>query len=68
MADDYIWAAKIRRHRHNSFRGHCAMMRSQCRSIINSDSTTEDAKSIASSIEDLARLLDDALLTRIDPK
>lgn len=52
--------------RHNSFLGHATMMRMQCRTIIVSDTATDETKAIAQQILDLAVELEVSLHTRKD--
>lgn len=52
--------------KHNSFMGYAAMMKSQCRSILNSSTATDDAKQIAVRIEQDAEMLGAALKKRKD--
>lgn len=61
------WFQRQRVWRHNALRGNAAMMRAQANSIVAADSTTAEAKSIASEIHALATQLAEALKTRIDP-
>jgi len=60
--------AKLRRHRHNSFLGHVGMCKANMIAIIHSDTTTPEAKAIASKILDLALMLGPTLRKRVDPK
>lgn len=50
--------------RHNSFRGHAGMMKKQALAIIDSKTTTEQAKDIARDIWALAHQLVTALKER----
>ena len=65
---DDAWLQKQRVWRHNSYLGMAAMMQANCNSMLNSDSTTVAAKSIAQEIHDLIPHLQRELKTRIDPK
>ncbi len=60
--------ARLRRHRHNGHFGSAKMMQAQCRAVLQSDSTTSDAKNIARKILADAERLYDALRVRVDPK
>lgn len=63
------WQARQRRHRHNSYLGHCRMAMMNMNSIIVSDTTTVEAKQLAKRIHALATQLDSALRKRrVDPK
>lgn len=50
--------------RHNSFLGHAAMMRKQCLSIMQAETSTEEAQTLAREIYDKAWLLSLALKER----
>jgi hypothetical protein len=52
--------------RHNSFFGHCRMAESNMRAMLQSDTTTPEAKEIANRICCDLTLLRAALKTRID--
>lgn len=53
--------------RHNGFSGHVAMMRQQLRGIIDADSTTIEAKAIATTMFNCTEALAKAIKTRVDP-
>lgn len=57
---------KLMIHRHNAFKGHSAMMVSQCNGIIASHTASPEAKETADRIRALAQLLRVQLETRID--
>ena len=60
------WLARQERHQHNGFLGSAAMMRAQCRAILNSKTATDEAKQIAVRIENDAEMLREALRIRKD--
>jgi hypothetical protein len=65
MAEDngkrrHIW-------RHNSFKGHCAMMEKQLEAIVSAPSTTEITQYLADVIKGYVTLLRKELDERIDP-
>ncbi len=63
------WIARQRRHRHNSYLGHCRMTMMNMRAIHESDTTTPKAKELAGRIFALATQLDGVLRRhRVDPK
>lgn len=62
------WHTRQSRWHHNSFSGHCAMMRANTWSIMNSTTATDDAKRIAQQINNLTYSLAMALKTRKEGK
>ena len=52
--------------RHNSFRGHAAMMLSNTRSITDSKTATHESKTLARQIAALSLKLSKSLRTRVD--
>lgn len=54
------------RWKHNSFQGHVAMLKANMQSIIQSKTTTYEAKTIAQEIYSRANDLAAALKTRVD--
>ena len=61
------WHARQRRHKHNSFRGHAAMMLAQLQGILRSDSITPEARAAAEDMLTLADSLAFHLEKRVDP-
>lgn len=60
------WTKRQAIWRHNSFRGHAKMMQAQCRAIMDSKTTTADAKASAKQIYHLAVNMGLELQTRRD--
>lgn len=56
----YVW-------RHNSYRGHVAMMKKQLHAMILSPSTTKKTKQQASKLLSCMNQLDESLKKRVDP-
>lgn len=59
-----VWMAMQERWKHNGFMGSARMMQQQCRAILCSNTTTDEAKAIAVRIEQDAEMLGEALRTR----
>lgn len=60
------WHLRQRRHRHNSYQGHVTMCMSNMVAVMNSDSTTPEAKAIAMKVYTLAKALKELLRKRVD--
>ncbi len=61
-----VWQDRQRRHRHNGFTGHVAMLRANMRSIIAADTTTHTAKAYAKQILSQSEMLALALKERVE--
>lgn len=59
-------ARRLRAHFHNSLQGFAAMMERQCLTILNSDTTTYEAKDTAAGILALCGDLKEQLKIRVD--
>ena len=59
-------ARRLRAFEHNSYSGYAMMMQKQCLKILHADTTTDEAKDIASSILALVSELKEELKTRVD--
>jgi len=60
------WHDRQRRHRHNGYQGHCRMAMMNMRAIIDSDTSTPAAKTLANDIYIKAKVLAELLRHRVD--
>lgn len=60
------WHDRQRRHKHNSFQGHCRMAMMNMQSIMDADTTTPEAKAQAMKVYSSVKALSELVRKRVD--